>query len=372
VATPRHDIRFRPVTGYCFLKIALLAAAIASCSICSLALEKTHHLHKAQKSSGATPTPTPIATPTPSPSGSSNETSATTVKPSVNSSSISIAIESSRTQPTAGDGLGIWADIVNVSSSPIYIKADAVDLILPPELLPTVQGPHGWYAFFPTQNPNVLPISIAPGDSYRVFWNSGYLGSVQSGESLPNQSVLQLLKSMWETMKIQMTYLWFPPADYKIAVVAKYSTTSDFSDSTSRTAVQTAVLHVSAPQLVILFGASIGGILAYLVLPQARGKLIKESEKEQMLPLKSRWLKRIFREASGLFAAMLLSTVVTILLSRISDSQFLIRVTITDIWGAIVIGFVANYLGANFINKILEKSSKSNVSEPPPPDLKPN
>ena len=114
-----------------------------------------------------------------------------------------------------------------------------------------------------------------------------------------------------------MTYLWFPPADYKIAVVARYSTTSDFSDSTSRTAVQTAVLHVSEPQLVILFGASIGGILAYLVLPQARAKLIKEREEEQKLSPFSRWIKRIAREASGLFAAMLLSTVASILSTRL-------------------------------------------------------
>ena len=189
-------------------------------------------------------------------------------------------------------------------------------MVLPPELLPTVRGPHGWYAFFPTQSDS-QPIPIAPGDSYRVFWNSGYLGSLGSSESLPNQSVLKLLYSMWETMKIQMTYLWFPPADYKIAVVARYSTTSDFSDSTSRTAVQTAVLHVSEPQLVILFGASIGGILAYLVLPQARAKLIKEREEEQKLSPFSRWIKRIAREASGLFAAMLLSTVASILSTRL-------------------------------------------------------
>jgi hypothetical protein len=59
------------------------------------------------------------------------------------------------------------------------------------------------------------------------------------------------------------------------------------------------------------------------------------------------------KELAGVAGAILLSTMATILPSRISETQFLIKVTITDVWGAIAIGFVANYIGAKVLDKIL-------------------
>src|ERR1017187_48380 len=50
---------------------------------------------------------------------------------------IDITIETSRSQPMAGDGLGVSADIKNVSDSVIHIEGEEINLVLPPEL----QGP---------------------------------------------------------------------------------------------------------------------------------------------------------------------------------------------------------------------------------------
>jgi hypothetical protein len=44
-----------------------------------------------------------------------------------------------------------------------------------------------------------------------------------------------------------------------------------------------------------------------------------------------------------------LSVITTILLSRIAESQFLVRVTVNDVWGAIAVGFLANFAGYNVL-----------------------
>jgi len=62
-----------------------------------------------------------------------------------------------------------------------------------------------------------------------------------------------------------------------------------------------------------------------------------------------------------MLGAVLLSAIVTILLARISETQFLIRVTVADLWGAVAIGFVANYLGAELIKKMIDRLQVSPV-----------
>ena len=54
----------------------------------------------------------------------------------------------------------------------------------------------------------------------------------------------------------------------------------------------------------------------------------------------------------------------TVLLARLSETQFLIRVSINDFWGAIAIGFVADLLGIKILQKILSGADvgKGNAS----------
>ena len=90
-------------------------------------------------------------------------------------------------------------------------------------------------------------------------------------------------------------------------------------------------------------------MLAYFIVPGLRKHLFNSPAKFWG------WVARSAKEAGGISVSALLSAVVTILLSRISESQFLIQVTVTDFWGAIAIGFVANYLGWNVLNKIVPR-----------------
>ena len=51
--------------------------------------------------------------------------------------------------------------------------------------------------------------------------------------------------------------------------------------------------------------------------------------------------------------AMLLAAIVTILLARLANSQFVIQVTIRDFWGAVAIGFIANYIGRKMLDRMV-------------------
>ena len=264
---------------------------------------------------------------------------------------IDITIETSRSQPTAGDGLGVSADIKNVSDSVIHVEGKDIDLVLPPELEVPGIGSYGAFALLPTEpgdkeDPWKASIDLNPGDSYKVFWTQGI--RILTREELDRQSHLQRI---YNVISSEMNFLFFPPGDYKIAVICKYRPVINSNSPVSRTTVQSATIHVAAPQFVILFGAALGGLLAYFILPQARARLVSgpPSGRKTM----SRIIDRILKELAGVMAAVLLSTMITILLSRISETQFLIKVTINDLWGAIAIGFVANYVGAKALDKIL-------------------
>jgi hypothetical protein len=58
---------------------------------------------------------------------------------------------------------------------------------------------------------------------------------------------------------------------------------------------------------------------------------------------------------------MALGVTVTILLSRMSRSESLIRVDASDLWSAIVVGFAANYVGLRIFQSILPTGDESRV-----------
>jgi hypothetical protein len=72
-------------------------------------------------------------------------------------------------------------------------------------------------------------------------------------------------------------------------------------------------------------------------------------------------LKRAIAAAAGISIAMALGVTVTILLSRISRSESLIRVDASDLWSAIVVGFAANYVGLRIFQSILPTGDESPV-----------
>ncbi|MFN2531113.1 MAG: hypothetical protein ABR555_07435 [Pyrinomonadaceae bacterium] len=284
-----------------------------------------------QKRRSAPPTgqgsgqPTPATTPSPA---ASPQSSISQPNKSGNAESlIEIAIHTSRAQVTAGSGFGIAADIHNKSSQSVYIRPKYLIMSLPTEIDP--DPPSLWWALIPPQksaDPNFDEVvHLAAGATTTVFW----AGKPQDD------------KQKWYTAIFDL--LAFPPGEYTIKVVGNYWLDFDNAKTESGnylTQTAEARVAIASPQWVILVGAMLGGLIGYLLLPRAR-------------------LFSTEFNILGVLTSVLLSSIVTILLARLSETQFLVRVTISDLWGAIAIGFVASASGTTILQKYVPHSKRS-------------
>jgi hypothetical protein len=296
------------------------------------------------------------------------------------SNALQIHIESTRSQPAMGTGLGIIAELKNTSNAPVYLLENRVNLVIPPEIQSAFAGVANWWATFPTQhspglqykqdgtleplNPNLLdadgkPIAVAekfrgrltlmPGATYRVFWSLG--------PSMPSASgTFDFVVTNLTVIRSELNFLLFTPGEYKFSVVAQYWTDPETPDAKYFTVTASEKVRVTAPQSVILVGSALGGLIAYLLLPRLRHhrpspKTMPSVRRDTWYWRSSEVLLRLARTIAGVLGAMLLSAIVTILLARISETQFLIRVNISDFWGAIAIGFLANLGGVKIFSK---------------------
>lgn len=278
---------------------------------------------------------------------------------------ISVDIESSRSQLVAGEGLGVSARIKNISKSTVYLRETSFALTLPLEMEGKRGSVSGYSAYFPTEfhkgntyeefHKNTLKLN--PGDTYSAFWTNTF-----SDNPSPSQASYIL-----ELITTQFQFLFFYPGKYSITLTAKYWTDPAFPEEKYRTLTKNITLPIVAPLFVILFGAALSGLIAYFILPQT----ISQSRAPK--PVYLQFLRRI----AGMAGSALVSVIVTIVLSRVSETQFLISVTVNDVWGAIVMGFAANYAGYKVLEKLLVPSTGSNsnrntvatmpVEEPPLP-----
>lgn len=297
---------------------------------------------------------------------SSSYAEGATSKPSEKSSDVEIKIESTLPRLTAGGGVGVTAEIRNRSDKVIWLDERYVVISLPPEISPDREIEH-WITYFPTEHPpeckvtSPVSIAIAPGESYKLFCFIK-TSNPPNGTS-KNSPWRNLVSSVLNKMRL----IFFVPGDYSIDFTGKYwidpkkwqTDPNKPQTDPYHTMIASRRLTVDAPQFVILFGAMIGGLISYFLLPQARRRLVGFQTTNEV-PSK---FKRVFREVAGFGGAALLSAIVAILLSRISETQFLIRVTVSDFWGAVAIGFVANYAGAEVLNKIIKRYSNEEAAQ---------
>lgn len=272
----------------------------------------------------------------------------------VSASLLQVRLYPSRAKPTAGTGLGVQADLENRSSVTVYVRSEDVRLTLPPEL----QGPlnrerEGLPALLPTEGESgatAAPsfVALRPNDSYTVFWRADPSKAVTGGWSI-----------LWPIIDNELNFMFFAPGEYRLVADVKYWTEPGFGGTSYRTVRQEAVLEVAAPVFVILFGAALGGLIAYFVFPDIRARRTVRRQGESDL---SFWVDFAAKEIGAVAGSVFLSVITTILLSRIAESQFLVRVTVNDFWGAIAVGFVANFVGYN----ALEKYLKQTTSKPDP------
>jgi hypothetical protein len=286
------------------------------------------------------------------------------------STAIDIKIETSRSQPTVGSGLGLIAEIQNVSNNTLYFKERSVVLSLPPELLGPFSSTALWWGIFPTQHtytpagqeePFNGKVTLRPSATYRIFWSS--TPSIAPAPIPGAATTFSFATNMLSLVASELNFIFFTPGDYKVSVVAEYWDKREFPDEDYHTFSQTATIRVAAPQSVILFGAGVGGLLAYFILlvNRRQGRISIRRRFGRVIAILVAILVIIttfVEEIARMMGAVLLSAMVTILLSRISETQFLVRVTVNDFWGAIAIGFIASWVGSRTIEKFLPQRSE--------------
>jgi hypothetical protein len=277
---------------------------------------------------------------------------------------LEIRLAASRGQLTAGGPVGITGTLTNASSdSMIYLTQQSVTLLQPPEL----EGPRGllsWPAYFPSErqfdtgfvylDPDSVILALRPGQSTTIGWSpTGSSTMIYQSESLLRRAVKAVIPDAIEN---ELHFIFFTPGDYQISVQAKYWTDSRRPQFGYLTATQTMMVRVLAPQFVILLGAALGGLIAYIVFPNRRIKKMVAIEKDTPLShlrQVGRGLVWAQKHVGAAALAMLWSAVVTILLSRLSETQLPIRVTVADFWGAIAIGLIAQYAGSKWFERLV-------------------
>jgi len=240
--------------------------------------------------------------------------------------------------PTAGSGLGVFAELTNQSKYAIEVREQAMALAMAPELDPT-HPDAGWWAIFPAEDHNgpkqeyvYASHVLAPGDSYKAL----FVRDIARPDSGWDKA--SFLTLLWRQTTTELRYVFFSPGDYRLVVTGSYTVLS--KPPVIRSFSQSSIIRVSAPQTVVMLGATLGGLFAFLLLPKKNlGNY--------------RWPFRVGMLLVGAFGACLLSVITTILASRIADTQFFIRVTVNDLWGAVAVGFVANLAGARLLNRFL-------------------
>ena len=141
--------------------------------------------------------------------------------------------------------------------------------------------------------------------------------------------------------------LGFVPGDYTLRVVCPYWKNPDDARNKSPnyfTQVAESTLPMVAAQTTILIGAALGGLMTFFLLPSLWLPMTREWTALS-------WWHKLFIVCRGLSVSALLSVMIAILLSRMSDSPFLIKVSVQDFWGAIAIGFIAGTSGTAVLQK---------------------
>ena len=266
---------------------------------------------------------------------------------------LSIATEASRAQPTAGGSFSLSAVVKNLRTKPITLTGRGSTLFLPPEVAGSEAPSLCTYtATSPPRRERRVFLTIRPSQSQvaTAMPLSG-LWAHHPGIVATN-AARGMIQSIVRKVKSEMEFVFFSPGDYKATVTLSYH--ADDPPDSFRTITQSAVVYVAAPQSVILLGAAVGGLLGYII-----SLLFFSKKQDAVTPSTQLWGEgfgsitvNVFKFLAGAVGSIVLSAIVTILLSRLSETQFLIRVSINDFWGAIAVGFVANLTGIKIVQTI--------------------
>lgn len=274
---------------------------------------------------------------------------------------IDVKLTSSRGELIAGDSLAVFGEIQNRGDAPVWIVSRFTNLLPTPELWGTLASGGSLTAFFPSTSRTVGDdvIRINPASAYTVLWQIDHLSNYTGGygdvdgkePTAPTRQISPFDRLLERIALAWSGYLFFLPGEYRVSAMFHVwpepprrndsGEVVNLNDSISRAADLT--IHVESSPWVLIFGACVGGLLCFTLQTLhglGSGQLTWRMRTVGLILL-------------GVMTAVLLTSVVTILLSRLASSQFIVTVAVRDFWGAIATGFVIQWLGYPLISKIL-------------------
>ena len=304
---------------------------------------------------------------------------------------IRVSLRLSRGTTTPADSFEVAADITNTSSDPVYLNPMAIAMVPPPELDP--QSPREWHPLIPGGLSNFCAgdsscnESVAKGeaessihkaadqlaDCYNSIWKWNFFH--HSNECVQKQQLKDLLEApdLYNKLVVLMpgsttTAYWngftrsqqkgflrdaisqffVPPGAYASTVtVGSWSKEIDAQRLAENRDSSSEIIDITmiAAQTTVIIGSIIGGLFAFVLLPDTRFYA------PEAIAAMAHWQRRAYMYVVNVLASFCLSTIVTIMLSRLANSQFIIKVSVNDFWGAIAIGFVVSASGKAVLKK---------------------
>ena len=271
---------------------------------------------------------------------------------------LSVELTASTAHIVQGAVYGLDAKFTNNGPGPISIPLSTVALSVQPEMGPA----KSLCAFpFPISQTTTPFITLMPGDVYTAVFDLGaHVDHLQTTDSC-------YAPFFWDRLR---KYIDFAPGNYTFSVYGLYcdgKVSSLASCQVQHMFSQTSPFAVSIDQAQIVLYAGLGGLLALLVtrFRKARGSATAElrvppggegvaavvAPHGPQPPPMSRAVQ-VFHAAKDVVGAMLMSITITIIADRLSTTQFPVKVSIDDFWGALTVGFVSYFVGDKFLDQI--------------------
>jgi hypothetical protein len=179
-------------------------------------------------------------------------------------------------------------------------------------------------------------IILQPGEHYMFFWSG-----VDTGRDLGQSDCpVDMLGTLAETLN-------FIPGAYAFSVDGRVHTAQNPNEY--HTFAESVSVKLGIEQLTILLWAGIGAVLGYLVIALTNDG---DVDKLKNAPAGKERLSAIAILVKNVVSAFLTGAVLSVVANRLSDTQFPIKVSVNDVWGALTVGFVFFFIGQKAIEKL--------------------
>lgn len=289
----------------------------------------------------------------------------------------------------AGESVTIYGKITNNGDVPVWIVNVRTRLTVPQELWGfSTEYPLPLVADFPT-TPGLEEqiVRIEAGSSHTVSWSidreafkqrieearaeqvNADLNRRCRGEDdkdacreLDERTALTadiqdgtLIQLVTSTINRMWSYFFFKPREYQLNADLHVWPVRPFYQAgivrnlgDSFTITESRMVQFNPPQTVLVIGAIIGGLIGFYLKLFYHGGVRRDLQRGDFY--------------LGILSTILLCVIGTIMLARLGGTDFLVNVQVQDIWGAVLTGFIIQWLGLNYIVAQLTKSSVRDTS----------